>query len=77
MTNFIEKIRKVNKDVWLALFVVLPFFGLIIYSRFAEADKYRGENCYQRVADDIYLKGGDKAFDDVRGVQAQLSTKCD
>ncbi|MDB9373976.1 hypothetical protein [Nodularia sphaerocarpa] len=73
-----EKLGQINKDVWLFLFIVLPFFSLIIYGGFAESNRNEGEGCYDKVAKDLSIRDSGKSVskDDLRRYYAEMLTKC-
>ncbi|MBD2488979.1 PLD nuclease N-terminal domain-containing protein [Aulosira sp. FACHB-615] len=72
------KLSKVNKDVWLLLFIVLPFFGLIIFGRFAESNKSSGKNCYEQAGQDILNREGSKVMNrsDVERYYGEMRGRC-
>lgn len=83
MTNpqkepLIEKIPKVNKDVWLLLFIVLPFFGLIIHFNISESNRSSGKNCYDQAGQEILKREGSKVLNrsDVERYESELTSRC-
>ncbi|WP_235115404.1 hypothetical protein [Desmonostoc muscorum] len=83
MTNpqkepLIEKIYKVNKDVWLFLFIVLPFLGLIIHFNISESNRSSGKNCYDQAGQEILKREGNKVLSrsDVERYESEMTSRC-
>jgi hypothetical protein len=76
--SLFAKLRKINKDVWLLLFIVLPFFGLIIHFRISEANRSSGENCYEQAGQDILKREGNKVLNrsDVERYYGEMRNRC-
>jgi hypothetical protein len=75
----LSKLKNVNKDVWLALFVVLPVFSLIIFSRFSSGtDKASGSNCYEQAGKEIASREGNRVVSkaDIERYQTEILSRC-
>ncbi|MDF5724814.1 MAG: hypothetical protein PUP91_31025 [Rhizonema sp. PD37] len=80
----IKKILFLPKVFWLLIFIVLPFFGLVLYNNFAnnaalsekrESDRSR---CYDRVSEKIATVEGDKGItrDDIERYGSVMVNTC-
>ncbi|MFN6559141.1 MAG: hypothetical protein RMY28_004975 [Nostoc sp. ChiSLP01] len=74
----IEKIHKVNKDVWLLLFIVFPFLGLIIHFNISESNRSSGQNCYDQAGKEILKREGNKVLSrsDIERYENEMTSRC-
>jgi hypothetical protein len=72
-----DKIRHVNKDVWLLLFFILPIVTFVSCGISNENRKSRGEGCRERVAQQVTTKDPSLSVETLNKYQAEVFSQCD
>lgn len=78
-TATFDKIRHVNKDVWLFLFIVLPFFGLILFARLSEgSSKASKSDCYNQASQNLAAREGNHSVSkaDIERYTSEITGSC-